>query len=266
MEYCAATYATDSTAWCTTAECCKENAHFPEDVQYCDDFYNPQVNAAFSMVSVDVWNGGQEGAAGMDKAVFNAQPPATINVTVQQAFSISNFQKASYPYQGVSSHGLAYGIGANSGFWKYFTTCPDGGLSAQCDDGFHCGPQQRRVMGSTMNHSEFQKQVNQIVEITGTAKCPIGSKAPSAYNEFDTNGLSSDDISGVIVAKGECGAARRPPPSQSSVCSFMAHANPNRKTPFPVYAYEPRASSAPASSSLRLQCYLNCQGATDIFI
>merc|ERR1712113_458717 len=164
------------------------------------------------MISVDVWDGGQVGSAGIDKAVFHAQPPSAINVTIQQAFSITNSQKASYPYEGVSSHGLAYGIGSTSGFWEYFTTCPGGVLSAQCDDGFKCGAPLRRVMGNSMNHTEFQAMVNQIVEVTGTSECPIGSKVPSAYNEFDTNGLSTNDLSGVFVAKGECGAARRHAP------------------------------------------------------
>jgi len=259
VNYCPANYNELDSVWCTTKECCKALVFFPEDGQYCNDFFDKGANIALSMITVDVWNGGSKGAAGMDRAGFNEAPPKAVNSTIQQAMSISNSMKGMFPYQGASSHGVGLGIGPNSTFWKYFETCPHGELSAQCSDGLKCPPGARETLGA-MSYEQFGQQVKKIVEQTGTPECNI-VREPTAYNEFDTNGLSSHDLAGVFVAKGVCGAARCAAPSYADVCRFMSHANLDRQKPWPVYGYN--ATGHPAASSLSLDCYLDCNGILD---
>merc|ERR1712039_671905 len=99
------------------------------------------------------------------------------------------------PYPGAGAWGVALSVGPESNFWQYFQTCPSGEMCAQCHDGFKCSSGQRSPLSWT--YDKFQQVKNSIVNPTGTGSC--WPYHPTAYNEFDTNGLSSQALAGVFI-------------------------------------------------------------------
>lgn len=210
------------------------------------------------MISPDTWAGGGQGIAGMDRAEFNSDPPQTLLKDGQQAMSLGHYQKEAWPYGGAASpYGLLLGIGPNSKFWKFFGTCKWGSpespaLCAQCEDGFKCAFVDRRVMANEtdMTYAQFQTAKNAVVQQTGSPQCQLSN--PRAYNEFDTNGLSSTDLFGVFRTAVGAGA-RAPVIPTSDVCKLLKNVNKQRNA-WPIYAYDADANGA----SLHLESYVNC--------
>jgi len=231
--------------FCADAACCKAKARNAEDGEICDDFYDTQTGIAFTMIAQQTWAGSCFAINGMDCAVFYELPPNYVTKD-QEAVSVSHFQKGAAPYGGYgNSFGLALRIGESSNFWKYFEQCPDGGLAAQCHDGFKCGD--RRV--ATQDYAAFKRRKNEIVAQTGTGDCWLPHV--NSYNEFDTNGLSSSALAGAFHVA-EMGNA---PPSDQ-VCTKLKKSNPKRNRPWPVYGYQYGVGQA--VSSLTLDYYLDC--------
>merc|ERR1711862_745248 len=90
-----------------------------------------------------------------------------------------------------------------------------------------------------MTYDDFKQQKNEIVNQT----------EDSAYNEFDTNCLSSSALAGAFHVVGSPN-----PPRVSAICWKLITANPMRRYPWPVYAYQYENGV----SSLMLEQYLDC--------
>jgi len=211
----------------------------------CGDFYNPTVGIAFVMLDVQTWEG-----HATRPLLFTAEAPKSLRLEAQTAMSVTHSAKAAWPRQDRSPFGLVFEIGPASNFWAYFMECNDGsGLSAQCTDGFKCDPDLRHPV--SMTYEDFQEKKNEIVSQTGTQDCKV--VAPTTFNEFDTNGLSSRALAGVFVTKSG-GATERKPPSPQALCTFLS-ALKKTNASWPIYVYE---SDDKTSSSLYLQSLLKC--------
>jgi hypothetical protein len=236
---------------CTSAACCKQKAE-AGDFALCDDFFNAKHGIAFTMLSTETWEGKGGGAHGMDNGVFNKEPATKRLDDAQQAMSLTHHEKSASPYPGYrNSYGIAFPMGPPSTFWKYFQqlTPGDGKLCALCTDGQNCCPACRRPLGS-MSYDEFQRQKNAVMAATGTSQC--SNHLRTQYNEFDTNGLSSNDLAGIFYNER---FRSGPTISDHDLCKFMSNAKQTRSK-WPVYFYA--FDEARGTSSLYLDHYIDC--------
>lgn len=210
------------------------------------------------MLSSDTWRGGSSGA--MDLATFLTEPSATRIDKAQQAMSLTHFQKPMAPYLGYgNAYGIVFPMGPSSGFWKYFQKRnTDLVLCGQCTDGFLCCPSCRLPLGDAMSRKEFTEQKNAIVAQTGTKSC--GNPLVNQYNEFDTNGLSTNDFAGILYyLKGPRASLVL---SDQDLCAFLTKAGKGATRPrasWPLWYY---TWGQPGSASLRLGRYIECHAET----
>lgn len=236
-------------ASCDDAACCMANAQVDSDRQICKDFYDHKIGIGYQMLKSSGWEYFATSWSGW-KRIWHDEPP-TSRIHEQQCVSISHSGKMSCPYPGAGGWGIAFNVGPSSNFWKFSQVCKHGELSAQCHDGYKCGPTSRSPIVTTdQTYDEWESQKNAVVAQTGTSQCKLSHY--SAYNEFDTNGLPTHALAGVFIP--DC-LRRRGEPQMDHVCTAMKRINPGRKESWPVFAY----SHTHTSSSLRLDHYLNCE-------
>merc|ERR1712048_1461115 len=107
-----------------------------------------------------------------------------------------------------------------------------------------------------MSWDDFQKQKNAIMEQTGTAEC-THKHDPLLwdYNEFDTNGMSTNDLAGVFYSADPALPLDAPQFSDKVLCGFLQNKTQIKKN-WPLYEYRFNHHS---KSSLELQRYLKCE-------
>lgn len=243
--------ALDTSEWCSDAACCKKNARNEKDGKVCDDFYNASIGLSYSMFTSGGW--WREAAWPVTDSVFHSSPPSKrVPDEQQMCVSISHSGKRSCPYPGAGAWGVALSVGPDSNFWEYFQTCPNAEMCAQCHDGFKCAIGQRSPLKKGWTYDKFQQVKNSIVDPTGTGSC--WPHVATAYNEFDTNGMSSKALAGVFIPT--C-LARLTEPSSVAVCKTLR--NNGGAGHWPVYVYDQGGmGNQQGSSSLRIDRYMLC--------
>merc|ERR1719401_3298794 len=170
--------------------------------------------------------------------------------------SVTHFQKGAEPYMGyLNSYGIVFPIAPPSTFWKYFQKrSTTGDLCGLCCDGQTCDPSRRAPLGD-MTWDTFQEQKNAVVAKTGTASC---TPAPASwqYNEFDTNGLSTNDLAGVFYSIDAALPKTAPQYPDTILCGFLKNKTGKvRNWPFYLYQF----TRTPPASSLYLYRYIECE-------
>jgi hypothetical protein len=244
---------------------CKAGTKYAQEAQFCEEFYNADIGIAFTLLEMDAWQRDQKGS--MDDAHFFADPPLdTFTQYVEQAMSITHYQKGSYGYTSSSSElGIAMSIGTTSNYWRFFWACasPEGPvLAADCKDrslgpfpgSSHikiCTPPYMTMAQENFTYEMFQEQKNNIVRLTGESDC--STRGSWTYNEFDSNGLSLSGFRGFFIAA----AIKKPIPDDGTICSFAArkglHGHDGQ---IPVWMYQPKEGVQ--SSELSISRYVHC--------
>jgi len=195
----------------------------------------------------------------MDTAVFNDDPPAKCNQSIEQAMSLSNYKKGSFTFNGgKNAYWLAFSVGPHSNFWQYFWVCHGGGLMADCHDGVNnCARDPKTGVWHTTaeynyTYDRFQSEKNAIVTKTGVTK-ECGNFNRNTYNEFDVNGLSSQ-LAGIFVSNA---TNYLEVPDDKEVCAFLSVAKVHRKGgKWPLWMYRPVWGEQ--RSSLNVDRYIDC--------
>merc|ERR1712107_338223 len=184
-------------------------------------------------------------------SVFHKNPPSS-RTSDQRCVSISHSGKRSCPYPGAGAWGVALRVGPDSNFWQYFQTCHGKEMCGQCHDGFKCSTHSRAPLGKDWTYEKFEHVKNSIVNPTGTSSC--WPYVPTAYNEFDTNGLSEKALAGVFIPT--C-LAKKEVPSDTAVCKTLR--NNGGMGHWPVFVYDQGGMSKKGTtSSLRIDRYMYC--------
>jgi len=215
-----------------------------------NEFNDPNMGIGFTMIPMNVWELEGIGNNHMDAARFYALAEENQFYTnSQQAVSIVTSKLNMNPYNGgYGTFGLAFHVTESAQFWKYFQVAQYGKnviVGGPGDGGNHIpgiADWRKTILEQGKSYEWFTQQKNGILAQYNTVY------HNHDYNEFDTNGLSPDGVAGVFVNEqfGSTGG-----PSEQTMCAFLMHANPNKKT-WPVYGYK--------WYSLYIKDVLNCGG------
>mmetsp|Transcript_14989 Transcript_14989/g.24495 ORF Transcript_14989/g.24495 Transcript_14989/m.24495 type:complete len:275 (+) Transcript_14989:60-884(+) len=240
--------------FCTDAACCKANSKTTVSAQVCDDFYNPSVGVAYTMLTTGGW---LRESVNIPYSIFHDNPSSErLGHEQQWSTSITHSGKRACPYPAASKYGVIMDISSRSNLWEYFQVCNKEGLCGQCHDGFKCSENQRTPIKGT-SYADFRKEADPIIATTGTSACHPSH--PTAYNEFNTNGLSSGSVRGLLIP--QCLANNDlDTPASAIVCSALVRkGGPGR---WPVYVYDNDGMATNGkhgnTSSLRIDSYMWC--------
>jgi len=215
-----------------------------------DEFNDPDMGVAFTVIPENVWERHGEGNNHMDAAGF--YPLNNISIfhgRHQQAVSIVTRVQDMNPYDGgYGTYGLVFHVTEDKQFWKYFQVAGHGKdvLVAGPGDGANHIPSTKdwrlNILDQGKTYDWFTQQKNQVLAKYNTVY------RNHDYNEFDTNGLSFDGVAGVFVNEQH---GQKPGPSKETMCNFfMEGVNPDQNT-WTIYGYK--------WHSLYVKDTLNCQ-------
>jgi len=213
-----------------------------------NEFNNPGMGIAFSMIPLNVWEGRGGGNNGMDAAGFySLSSMGQFHSRHQQAISIMTRNQDMNPYPAYGNYGIVFHVTEQKQFWKYFQVAGYGKnvLVAGPRDGANHIPGtadwRKSIYAEGKSYAWFAQQKNAVLAQYG---------AGHNYNEFDTNGLSPEGLAGAFVNE-QCCNPPKPAPSHAVMCGFLKRANPSR-TQWPLYGYK--------WHSLYIKETLNCGG------
>lgn len=280
------TFTTTTTATGTTITTTRTTTSTTKPEEMVLQDFQSDTGIAFTKLMHKTWEKGpgKGGFMNQDAAVFfkkwngNPQKHSTM-----QAVTITNSKKWMWAFHGAlwgySSWGLIFNLREEAKYWKYISTnaaCKGLGapLMAQCGDcKSHCCMQYSGsgLVGDSLSFADWTAKKNVIVRQSGfRSACPTipnggtGHEDPGrhGWNEFSSNGLSYDAVTGILNdLTGEGGQAPigESPPKEQDVCKFLAQINAEREAVYdsswPIFDYKVQH----ASSSLTLRGYLHCK-------
>lgn len=201
-----------------------------------DEFNDPDMGIAFTMIPTNVWELKGMGNNHMDAAGFYPlSDEYEYHPSSQQAVSIVTTNQDMNPYDGgYGTHGLAFHVSEDAQFWKYFQVIGYGKnqiVGGPGDGGSHTpgsADWRKTLLEQNKSYDWFTQEKNRILANYNTVY------GIHDYNEFDTNGLSPDGLAGVFVNEQW---SANVVPSVQTMCIFLTKANP-QKAKWPVYGYK----------------------------